>query len=124
LHVHDLVDFVSQEAANAGKNAAKYVKEGRVASNKEIKINAVDGVRYTVPCTIRPDQMDDTVTVRFRVGKVFKNSAVTMYFGDEQVLKRKKQIMAPGEMEQVVIDKKKLAEYGDISDITIKIESV
>ncbi|MBQ2317785.1 MAG: FAD-dependent oxidoreductase, partial [Lachnospiraceae bacterium] len=47
LHVHDLVDFVSQEAANAGKNAAKYVKEGRVASNKEIKINAVDGVRYT-----------------------------------------------------------------------------
>jgi thioredoxin reductase len=124
LHVHDLVDFVSQEAANAGKNAAKNVKEGRVASNKEIKINAVDGVRYTVPCTIRPDQMDDTVTVRFRVGKVFKNSAVTMYFGDEQVLKRKKQIMAPGEMEQVVIDKKKLAEYGDISDITIKIESV
>ncbi len=124
LHVHDLVDFVSQEAANAGKNAAKYVKVGRVASNKEIKINAVDGVRYTVPCTIRPDQMDDTVTVRFRVGKVFKNSAVTMYFGDEQVLKRKKQIMAPGEMEQVVIDKKKLAEYGDISDITIKIESV
>jgi hypothetical protein len=45
-----------------------------------------------------------------------------MYFGDEQVLKRKKQIMAPGEMEQVIIDKKKLAEYGDIKDITIKIE--
>jgi NADPH-dependent 2,4-dienoyl-CoA reductase/sulfur reductase-like enzyme len=124
LHVHDLVDFVSQEASNAGRNAAKYVKEGRVASGKEIKINAVDGVRYTVPCTIRPEQMDDTVTVRFRVGQVFKNSAVTMYFGDEQVLKRKKQIMAPGEMEQVVIDKKKLAEYGDISEITIKIESV
>ncbi|MCR5639993.1 MAG: NAD(P)/FAD-dependent oxidoreductase [Lachnospiraceae bacterium] len=124
LHVHDLVDFVSQEAQNAGKNAAKYVKEGREASGRIIDIKAVDGVRYTVPCTIRPDQMDDTVTVRFRVGKVFKNSAITMYFGDEQVLKRKKQIMAPGEMEQVIIDKKKLAEFGDISDITIKIESV
>ena len=122
LHVHDLVDFVSQEAANAGKNAAKYVKEGHIDAGKELKINAVDGVRYTVPCTIRPDQMDDTVTVRFRVGQVFKNSAITMYFGDEQVLKRKKQIMAPGEMEQVIIDKKKLAEYGDIKDITIKIE--
>ncbi len=122
LHVHDLVDFVSQEAANAGRNAAKYVKEGAKTASKEIKINAVDGVRYTVPVTVRPNEMDDTVTVRFRVGAVYKNSAVTMYFGDEQVLKRKKQIMAPGEMEQVVIKKEELAKYPDISDITIKIE--
>ena len=123
LHVHDLVDFVSQEAANAGKNAAKYVKEGKAPAGKEIKINAVDGVRYTVPCTIRPNEMDDEVTVRFRVGAVYKNSAVTMYFGDQEVLRRKKQIMAPGEMEEVKIQKSKLAEYGDISDITIKIET-
>ncbi len=122
LHVHDLVDFVSQEAANAGRNAAKYVKEGAKTASKEIKINAVDGVRYTVPVTVRPNEMDDTVTVRFRVGAVYKNSAVTMYFGDEQVLKRKKQIMAPGEMEQVVIKKEELAKHPDISDITIKIE--
>ena len=122
LHVHDLVDFVSQEAANAGRNAAKYVKEGAKPASKEIKINAVDGVRYTVPVTVRPEEMDDTVTVRFRVGAVYKNSAVTMYFGDEQVLKRKKQIMAPGEMEQVVIKKEELAKHPDISDITIKIE--
>ena len=123
LHVHDLVDFVSQEAANAGKNAAKYVKEGKAPAGKEIRINAVDGVRYTVPCTIRPGEMDDEVTVRFRVGAVYKNSAVTMYFGDQEVLRRKKQIMAPGEMEEVKISKSKLAEYGDIDDITIKIES-
>ena len=122
LHVHDLVDFVSQEASNAGRNAAKYVKEGAKPASKEIKINAVDGVRYTVPVTVRPAEMDDTVTVRFRVGAVYKNSAVTMYFGDEQVLKRKKQIMAPGEMEQVVIKKEELAKHPDISDITIKIE--
>ncbi|MCR5097470.1 MAG: NAD(P)/FAD-dependent oxidoreductase [Lachnospiraceae bacterium] len=122
LHVHDLVDFVSQEAANAGRNAAKYVKEGSKPATKEIKINAVDGVRYTVPVTVRPNEMDDTVTVRFRVGAVYKNSAVAMYFGDEQVLKRKKQIMAPGEMEEVVIKKEELAKHPDISDITIKIE--
>ena len=67
--------------------------------------------------------MDDEVTVRFRVGAVYKNSAVTMYFGDQEVLRRKKQIMAPGEMEEVKISKSKLAEYGDIDDITIKIES-
>ena len=122
LHVHDLVDFVSQEATNAGKNAAKYIKEGKKAASKEIKINAVDGVRYTVPCTIRPEEMDDTVTVRFRVGQVFQNCQVAPYFGNELINTRKKKVMAPGEMEQVIIQKTKLAEYPDITDITIKIE--
>ncbi|MCR5354854.1 MAG: FAD-dependent oxidoreductase [Lachnospiraceae bacterium] len=122
LHVHDLVDFVSQEATNAGKNAAKYIKEGKTVGAKEIKINAVDGVRYTVPCTIRPEEMDENVTVRFRVGQVFKNCAIATYFGDELINKRKKQVMAPGEMEQVVLLKSKLAEYPDLTDITIKIE--
>ena len=122
LHVHDLVDFVSQEATNAGKNAAKYIKEGKKAASKEIKINAVDGVRYTVPCTIRPEEMDDTVTVRFSVGQVFQNCQVATYFGNELINTRKKKVMAPGEMEQVIIQKAKLAEYPDITDITIKIE--
>jgi NADPH-dependent 2,4-dienoyl-CoA reductase/sulfur reductase-like enzyme len=122
LHVHDLVDFVSQEATNAGKNAAKYIKEGETIGAKEVKINAVDGVRYTVPCTIRPEEMDENVTVRFRVGQVFKNCAIATYFGDELINKRKKQVMAPGEMEQVVLLKSKLAEYPDLTDITIKIE--
>ncbi len=122
LHVHDLVDFVSQEATNAGKNAAKYIKEGKSSDSKEIKINAVDGVRYTVPCTIRPEEMDDTVTVRFRVGQVFQNCQVATYFGDECINTRKKKVMAPGEMEQVILQKSKLAEYPDITDITIRIE--
>lgn len=122
LHVHDLVDFVSQEATNAGKNAAKYIKEGESKSSRNVQIHAVDGVRYTVPCTIRPEEMDDTVTVRFRVGQVYQNCAVATYFGDELVNKRAKKIMAPGEMEQVILLKSKLAEYPDLKDITIKIE--
>ena len=123
LHVHDLVDFVSEEAKNAGFNAAKYIKEGKKTAEKEIKINPTGGVRYTVPVSVRPKEMDDTVTVRFRVGQVFKNSYVTMYYGDTRVFKRKKQIMAPGEMEQVVIKKEELANYPDIDGITVKIEA-
>ena len=123
LHVHDLVDFVSEEAKNAGFNAAKYIKEGKKVAEKEIKINPTGGVRYTVPVSIRPKEMDDSVTVRFRVGQVFKNSYVAMYYGDTQVLKRKKQIMAPGEMEQVIIKKEELNNYPDISEITVKIEA-
>ena len=122
LHVHDLVDFVSQEASNAGKNAAKYIKEGEVTSAKQIEILPVDGVRYTVPKYVRPEVMDDTLTVRFRVGQVFKGCAIATYFGDTLISKRKRPVMAPGEMEQVVLKKSQLTEYPDIENITIKIE--
>ncbi|MDD6193292.1 MAG: FAD-dependent oxidoreductase [Lachnospiraceae bacterium] len=122
LHVHDLVDFVSQEATNAGKNAAKYIKEGKQNATKEIEILPVDGVRYTVPKYIRPEVMDDTLTVRFLVGQVFKGCAIATYFGDELISKRKRPVMAPGEMEQVILKKSQLAEYPDIENITIKIE--
>lgn len=122
LHVHDLVDFVSQEATNAGKNAAKYIKEGEVTSAKQIEILPVDGVRYTVPKYVRPEVMDDTLTVRFRVGQVFKGCAIATYFGDTLISKRKRPVMAPGEMEQVVLKKSQLTEYPDIENITIKIE--
>ena len=122
LHVHYLVDFVSQEATNAGKNAAKYIKEGEVTSAKQIEILPVDGVRYTVPKYVRPEVMDDTLTVRFRVGQVFKGCAIATYFGDTLISKRKRRVMAPGEMEQVVLKKSQLTEYPDIENITIKIE--
>ena len=124
LHVHDLVDYVSQEAATAGKNAAKYIQNGKDVDAKEVEILPVDGVRYTVPKFIRPTEIEDTLTVRFRVGDVFKSKAIATYFDDTLISKRKRPVMAPGEMEQVILDKKKLAEFPDLSKITIKIEDV
>lgn len=122
LHVHDLVDYVSQEASAAGKNAANYIKNGEEKDTKIVEILPVDGVRYTVPKYIRPTEMDDTLTVRFRVGAVYKNCAIATYFDDQLISKRKRPVMAPGEMEQVILDKKKLGEFPDLSKITIKIE--
>lgn len=122
LHVHDLVDYVSHEASAAGKNAANYIKNGEEKDAKIVEILPVDGVRYTVPKYIRPTEMDDTLTVRFRVGAVYKNCAIATYFDDRLISKRKRPVMAPGEMEQVILDKKKLGEYPDLSKITIKIE--
>ena len=122
LHVHDLVDYVSQEASAAGKNAANYIKNSEEKDAKIVEILPVDGVRYTVPKYIRPTKMDDTLTVRFRVGAVYKNCAIATYFDDQLISKRKRPVMAPGEMEQVILDKKKLGEYPDLSKITIKIE--
>ena len=122
LHVHDLVDYVSQEATAAGKNAAQYIQNGTKADAKRVEIAAEGGVRYTVPKYVRPEEMDDNLTVRFRVGDVYKNCAIATYYDDELISKRKRPVMAPGEMEQVILSKKKLAEYPDLCKITIRIE--
>ena len=123
LHVHDLVDFVSEEAAAAGKNAARYVMEGEMdRQGHEINLKAVDGVRYTVPCTVNPQRMENTQVVRFRVGNVYKNCYIGVYFDDEQVMHRKRPVMAPGEMEEIKLEKEKLLLHPELKTITIKVE--
>ena len=90
LHVHDLVDFVSEEAAAAGRNAAAYVKAGGTLGekSKEIPIKAVDGVRYTVPKKLHINRMADEQIVRFRVGAVYKNCYISAYLNDERIIHR------------------------------------
>lgn len=122
LHVHDLVDYVSQEATAAGKNAANYILHGKQTDAKVVEIYPEGGVRYTVPKYIRPTEMEDKLTVRFRVGAVYKNCSIATYYDDTLINKRKRPVMAPGEMEQVILDKAKLAEFPDLSKITVRIE--
>lgn len=123
LHVHDLVDFVSQEASAAGKNAAAYIKTGeKDVQALMLPINPEGGVRYTVPSFVRPSEMKENLTVRFRVGDVFKNKVIAVYFDEQLIMKKKRQVMAPGEMEQVILKKKKLEEYPETKKITIRIE--
>ena len=124
LHVHDLVDFVSEEAAMAGKSAADYVqgKINRDTKTPDVKIVATDGVRYTVPSVVNVDRMDGDSIVRFRVGDVYKNHYVSVYLNDERILHRKKQVMAPGEMENVVLKKDQLAAFDGLNTITVKLE--
>ena len=122
LHVHDLVDFVSEEATNAGKNAALYIKNGKNPESHEVELMGTDGVRYTVPGTVHPEFMDEKVTVRFRVGRIFQNAYISVYFDNERISRRKRPVMAPGEMEEVKLEKTKLLEYPELKTITIKIE--
>ncbi len=123
LHVHDLVDFVSEEAKAAGRNATAYV-QGRKknVSGREISICPADGVRYTVPSTIRREMMDDKLTVRFRVGNVYRNCFICVYFDGERVRHRTRPVVAPGEMEEIKLEKEKLLSYPDLTTITVKIE--
>lgn len=122
LHVHDLVDFVSEEAAMAGKNAVRYIKGETAKEAEKIHIIPADGVRYTVPKYIRPANMEEELTVRFRVDGVYKNCYISTYFDEERVMRRKRPVAAPGEMEEIKLSKEKLAEYPGLKKITVKIE--
>ncbi len=125
LHVHDLVDFVSEEAGAAGRAAAAYVLRGaRDAARNELPITFSGGVRYTVPCTVDPEQVGDALTVRFRVGAVMKNRLVAVEMDGERVLKKRRQIMAPGEMEEVVLTRAMFDAHPDLRSLAIRVEEV
>lgn len=120
LHVHDLVDYVSEEATLAGTNAAEYVKSGEEKDNcHPVELKAENGVRYTVPQTLDINNMQDQVTVRFRVADVYKDRYISVYYDGVQISKRKKKVLAPGEMEQVVLKKASFADYPDLKNIVI-----
>ena len=152
LHVHDLVDYVSEEAALAGQNAAKYILYGASKTSGNgadaprcsadagictggsnggtesssagacVAIRAENGVRYTVPQSLDPAAMAEKITVRFRVADVYKDRSICVYYDGKLISKKKKRVLAPGEMEQVVILKSSLAEYPDLKEITIRTE--
>ena len=107
LQIHDLVDYVSDEARLAGKYAAKYLKEG-TKDAKFIDINVKNGVRYSVPSKIDVLNMEDKILVRFRVDNVYRNRAIVININGEEKRVIKKRVMAPGEMEQLILNKEEL----------------
>ena len=100
LHVHDLVDFVSEESHAAGRHAAAYVG-GRRPVPGGVEVVAGEGVRYTVPVRINPANLDEPAALRFRVDKPYRNRKLCLYLDDERIRETRKRIMAPGEMETV-----------------------
>ncbi len=123
LHVHDLVDYVSEEAAMAGSNAAAYILDGGVQSEaKALPVRCENGVRYTVPATVRPDCLKDKLTLRFRVGNVFKNKKIAVYIGDTCIFTKKRPVMAPGEMETVLLKKELLENHPEAEEIRVTLE--
>ena len=151
LHVHDLVDFVSEEADRAGTCAARYILQENHSSNpgidqenqysdsdisKASQMNdnnapvipliSTGCVRYTVPSTIHLSKMPDKLKVRFRVGKVVKNCAVDVYCKEENSEKRiktkKRPVVAPGEMEEILLGREELLKYPDLQQLIITVK--
>ncbi len=137
LHVHDLVDYVSMEAVLAGRNAVKYAVDSEIGrsqneisqeessqSQNYIRLKPQKGIRYTVPQLIDPIRMEESVTVRFRVGNVYRDKQIGVYYGDTKLYSRRKKILTPGEMEEVKITKHLLDSCPAGKEIVITLEEV
>ena len=122
LHVHDLVDYVSQEASRAGKMAAEFVSGRKRARGRDLKVVTEGGIRYSVPQYISPKEMEDSITVRFRVDKVYRDVRLCVYLGDTRLREQPKKIVKPGEMEQIVILKKDLESASGTDTIRLCLE--
>lgn len=121
LHVHDLVDFVSEEAASAGRNAASFVKNAS-KKGQNIQVETQGGVTYCVPSFIDPAKIDDKLTLRMRVNNVYKGKYLSLYFDDQLIKHKKRPVMAPGEMESIELTKADFEAASSLNKITIKIE--
>lgn len=104
VHVHDLVDFVTQESQRAGRAAALYAKNGE-PQGPCIAVENGSAVTYTVPQKIRTENVDKFVEIFFRVNFVYTNMVIQISSGGEVLARFKREHMAPGEMEKVAFPK-------------------
>ena len=128
LHVHDLVDFVSEEATRAGKAAAECAqravqKTEHSVTETFVRIQSEGGVRYTVPSQIHRKQ-EKGLNIRFRVNKVFGACKVQVYLNGELALEKKKKSAAPGEMEQILIPENVFEKVAEIKEIRLQMEEL
>lgn len=120
LHVHDLVDFVSAEAARAGAMAARFLR-GEGPDGARMPVIAGNGVSALVPETLsEKPQMD--VTFLFRPRAVYRNARITVTRGGEQLAAKRARILAPGEMAEITVKQEAFAQ-GE-GALTVAIEEV
>ena len=119
LHVHDVVDFVSDEARLAGRSAALYLQNK--INNKENRINIKpgNGLSYVLPQFILENSLEDVV-IKFRVRKPVQDQIVWIKSGETVIMKQIKPVMIPSEMVMIKIAKDKLA--GIKEDIVVSLE--
>ena len=123
LHVHDLVDYVSEEAGAAGAHAAAYIQSaGREPQADALPVLCRNGVRYTVPSTVRPACVEDKLTLRFRVDNVYQNKKIAVYLGGACIFTRRRPVLAPGEMETLQLKGDLLRQDPAAGSITVTLE--
>ena len=121
LHVHDLVDFVSEEAKKAGANAYRYIQGQLLEDGRKVPVEMGFGVSGIVPQFVS-ETAEGTVNFMFRPRNVYRNARVIVEINGEQVLSKKTMILAPGEMVNLNIPAEKMKGLQEAKSILVRIE--
>ncbi|HAH77935.1 MAG TPA: pyridine nucleotide-disulfide oxidoreductase [Ruminococcaceae bacterium] len=123
LHVHDLVDYVSEEAGQAGKNAAAFLRGEQKETGRTIPVVDGFGVSGAVPQKIHVGGADEAVNVMFRPRGVYRNAKIVVSAGDRELYSRKARILTPGEMVNLKLRPEQLRRIGDAAELAVKVEA-
>lgn len=121
VHVHDLVDFVTEESSRAGRSAAKFINDKLVDNGIQFNTKPLDGISYIVPQKVRIDNVDKNLDLFFRVRKVYNQCKLIIKADTEIIKEIKKRHLEPGEMEHILLPKA-LLEDKTFSSLTIEVE--
>lgn len=119
-HVHDLVDFVTEESMRAGKAAARFAMHGKEQEYNILDIKNGDGITYTVPQRICINRLDANTDIFFRVNRVFGKSEVKVVCSGDIIAKFRREYMVPGEMERVTLPQKLLERASGTLELTVE----
>ncbi|MDD2461744.1 MAG: FAD-dependent oxidoreductase [Kiritimatiellae bacterium] len=125
LHVHDLVDHVTIESTEAGRQAAKYAQgqgEAGIPACQMLQIRDGAGVRGLVPQTVCAGRVADVLPLMFRPAAVFKDAAAVVRLDGEEVLRKRFRILTPGEMVRLVVPKEVLERHAGAGELTVGVE--
>ena len=129
LHVHDLVDYVTLESAQAGRRAAEFARTlNAERSNSEGALSAMrvldgTGVRGVVPQSIGAGRVASDLPLMFRPTAVFRDAAVVVRIDGEEVLRKKQRILTPGEMVRLTVPKAQLARHAQGRELVVEVEA-
>lgn len=120
VHVHDLVDFVTEESIHAGKSVAKYIRYSKSNNIKEVNIINGNNISYTVPQKLNIKNVEEKLTIFLRVNNIYKNKVFVIACEEIEIARFKKEHLAPSEMEKLILTKEQLEKV--VGDITISLE--
>lgn len=118
LHVHDLVDFVSAESENAGKCAVAYIN-GQKPCRDKLTVRCTNGVRYCVPTVLNRDDVFANQSFKMRVGNVYKKVELAVLADGVKVFGKKRPVVAPGEMENILLSAEQMKALKQAQDVEI-----
>jgi len=125
VHVHDLVDWVTEESTRAGKYAALYIKNKLVKSDHPMVTKAENGVRYIVPHQVQTENLQDKLTLMFRVDNVYENVRIVIKNNDQKIKSIKKRHLVPAEMESINLKAKDIEKFkGGTLTVSLELEEV